>query len=267
MGTELERRGMELVFPLWSARALIERPDLVFQIHRENVAGGADILTANTFRTQRGTLAAAGVDRGRAHDLTSLAVSLARRAAAESGREIVVAGSTAPLADCYRPDLVAGREVLDREHAAHSENLIAAGVDLVLIETMNTIREAEAAAGSLRGRVPFVVSFVTDQEGSLLSGEPLEEAAAAVLELGPTAIGINCTECDAVTTGIRRLQSGLPGLRIGAYANTLADGIAPDEYAGLAAEWVAAGARIIGGCCGTSPEHTAALRRALDREL
>jgi S-methylmethionine-dependent homocysteine/selenocysteine methylase len=264
MGTELERRGMELELPLWSARALLEKPDLVIQIHRDNVAAGADILTANTFRTQRGALVAAGLG-DRAAELTRLAVSLARRAASESGREVFVAGSVAPLADCYRPELVADRETLEREHTAHLENLLGAGVDLVLVETMNTVREAQAAVNAARGRVPAIVSFVTNGEGSLLSGERIERAVQAVLPLSPAAVGVNCVSLRSIGNEVERLVEETPDRAVAAYANNLSDDAAPEEYSRRAAEWIRRGVRIVGGCCGTTPDHTAALRRVLDR--
>jgi S-methylmethionine-dependent homocysteine/selenocysteine methylase len=260
MGTELEQRGMELDLPLWSARALLERPDLVLQIHRDNVAAGADILTTNTFRTQRGTLRAAGIDESRAGELTQLAVSLARDAAREAGREVFIAGSVAPLADCYRPDLVADRATLEREHAAHIENLLRAGVDLVVAETMNTIREAQAAVGAVRGRVPVVVSFVTSGNGALLSGELLAEAGRSILAFRPAAVGVNCVPVPAIGAEVGRLSAAAPGVPISVYANTLSGDTTPEAYASAARDWVRAGVRIVGGCCGTTPEHVRAIR-------
>ncbi|MGH9441132.1 MAG: homocysteine S-methyltransferase family protein, partial [Thermoanaerobaculia bacterium] len=169
------------------------------------------------------------------------------------------------LADCYRSDLVAETPVLDREHAAHSANLLAARVDLVLIETVNTIREAGAAARAVRGSVPFVVSFVTDGKGALLSGEPLEQAVRSVLSFGPAAIGVNCIWPRAIDVELAHVKAAAEGVPVSAYANTLSDRVDPRDYAEQAAEWIRSGARIVGGCCGTTPGHTAELRGAIDR--
>ena len=261
MGTELERRGMDLDLPLWSARALLENPDLVLQIHRDNVAAGADILTANTFRTQRGSLCAAGIDESRARELTRLAVSLARDAAREAGREVFVAGSAAPLADCYRPDLVADRATLGREHAAHVENLLASGVDLILVETMNTIREARSATEAVKERVPVVVSFVTNGRGALLSGEDLGDAVRSILAVRPAAVGVNCVPFRAIGAEVGRLSAAVPEAPIAASGNTLSERPSPREYAQTAIDWADRGARILGGCCGTTPAHVAAVCR------
>ena len=143
MGTELERRGAPCELPLWSARALMDDPARVSQIHSDYAAAGAELLTANTFRTQRRTLARAGLGN-RAAELSREAVRLARKAANDAGpgRTIWIAGSAAPLEDCYRPDLVPGADELEREHAEHAENLAAAGVDAILVETMNSTRDS-----------------------------------------------------------------------------------------------------------------------------
>ncbi|MCL4809963.1 MAG: homocysteine S-methyltransferase family protein, partial [Thermoanaerobaculia bacterium] len=113
LGTELARRGAPSAPPLWSARAVLERPELVLAVHRENAAAGADVLTAGTFRTQPGLLGPA------ASDATCRAVALAREAAsARPG--VLVAGSVAPVADCWRPDLVPPERDLARLHALHA---------------------------------------------------------------------------------------------------------------------------------------------------
>jgi S-methylmethionine-dependent homocysteine/selenocysteine methylase len=137
MGTELERRGASTRLPLWSARALFECPELVLAIHREEVAAGAEILTANTFRTHRRTARREGLE-GRSAELTRTAVALAREAAREAGRPVFVAGSLSPLEDCYRPDLTPAGDAIEREHALQAESLAAAGVDGILVETQNT---------------------------------------------------------------------------------------------------------------------------------
>src|SRR5512139_2644302 len=114
-GTELQRRGVDTTLPLWSARALIEAPEVLRAIHKDYLAAGADIITTNTFRTHRRTLTRAGVGE-RARELTSLAVQIARDAAGRVDRQIFVAGSMAPLEDCYSPQLVPAADELQVEH-------------------------------------------------------------------------------------------------------------------------------------------------------
>jgi S-methylmethionine-dependent homocysteine/selenocysteine methylase len=277
-GTELERRGLYTGLPLWSTHALIEAPDVVEAIHRDYVRAGADILTANTFRTQRRVLArsshgaALAGDRDRA--LTVRAVELARTAADDAGRRVLVAGSAPTLEDCYRPDLVPDVTSLRAEHARHAENLATAKVDLILIETMNTIREAVAAAEAARAtETPLMVSFVSWHDALLLSGEPLQAAVRALAPYEPLAVLVNCLPPSAVPRCIPVLRDG--ALPFGVYANLGApdeesgfvrvEDCSPDDFGRLAREWVEAGARLVGGCCGTTPRHIRAIADSFNR--
>jgi S-methylmethionine-dependent homocysteine/selenocysteine methylase len=264
MGSELERRGLELDLPLWSARALVEAPELVAAIHRENVAAGADILTANTFRTTRRALDESG-NADRARELAHSAVRIAREAARGGDRPVFVAGSVAPLFDCYRPDLVPEDAAgLAREHAALIAELAAAGVDLLLLETFGTRREAIASAGAARASgVPFVASVVTDGGGRLLSGEGLDETAEALWQEGALAVGVNCVSSRKIGADLGLLAAAARGRPFGGYANILSDEDAPGRYARRAGNWIELGARFVGGCCGTRPEHIAAIRALL----
>jgi S-methylmethionine-dependent homocysteine/selenocysteine methylase len=264
-GTELERRGVRADLPLWSSWGLLEAPGVVRQIHAEYLEAGADALTAATFRTHARSLAAAGCE-GRAAELTALAVRLAREAAERVGRAAFVLGSAAPLEDCYHPERVPEAGALAREHALHARHLMRAGADAILVETMNSVREAAAAAEAARAAgAEVLVSFVCDGAARLLSGEPLAEALDAVRRFAPAALGVNCLAPGAVDACLPVLgRSGAPFL---VYAN-LGGGAAhaaPGAFAEAALRWAAAGAAGVGGCCGTTPAHLAALARRLRR--
>jgi S-methylmethionine-dependent homocysteine/selenocysteine methylase len=274
MGTELERRGAAGALPLWSAAALLDAPRTVRELHSAEVEAGADVLTANTFRTHGRTLATAGLG-AQSELLTWRAVSLAREAAAESRRQIFVVGSLSPLEDCYRPDLAPDDQALAAEHELQAGFLAAAGVDGIFLETHNSVRELRAAAKAARATgLPVVASIVTDGSGRLLSGEPIADAAAAFVESGVDAAAINCVPAASLENDLRALAA-LTSLPLGAYANlgrpgadgSPSDPLDPDAYARIAGRWLAAGARLVGGCCGTGPAHTAALRRSLDSWL
>ncbi len=288
MGTELTRRGVDTALPLWSAIALDAAPDVVAQIHRDYLDAGARVITTNTFRTNVRALAKAGIAH-RARELTFQAVALARQAvmAWQQGQgrascgssaadpPIQVAGSIAPVEDCYAPELVPSDAELAEEHAVLARNLADAGVDLILVETQNTIREAVAAARAVRAvGKPLWVSFTLDDENRLLSGEWLPDAVRAVLPFEPRAILVNCVPVRQVASALKRLRSAAPShVAIGAYGNvghvdevigwTLANAVAPDAYAEAAREWRDLGATIIGGCCGTTPEHIRAVSAQL----
>jgi S-methylmethionine-dependent homocysteine/selenocysteine methylase len=276
-GTELERRGCFAGLPLWSAHALLDAPEMVEAIHADYARAGADVLIANTFRTQRRTLSRAATPSAlgdRDQSLTGLAVDLARRGARAVDRATWVAGSAPPLEDCYRPDLVPGQAALVTEHGRHALLLARAGVDFVMVETMNSVREARAAAEAAR-RVDLevVVSFVCWDGPRLLSGEPLAEACRSVVDLAPLAVGVNCLPPSNVDACLAVLaDSGLP---FGVYPNLgepaddrglrRREDVSPSRYARQALGWVRAGARFVGGCCGTTPAHIRATARALDR--
>jgi S-methylmethionine-dependent homocysteine/selenocysteine methylase len=267
-GTELERRGARCTLPLWSAHALVEAPALVEAIHRDYARAGAEVLVANTFRSQRRTLARGGLAE-RTEELTRLAVALARRALPARG---FVAGSIAPLEDCWRPDLTPSDDALASEHAEHAAHLARAGADLLLVETQNTIREAVAATRAARATpLPVWVSFACDATARLASGEPLGEALRAVAPLAPDLVGVNCLPPAHVAAALPILRAS--GLLFAVYANLGAPiagerrarshDASPDDYAAHAAGWLAAGARGVGGCCGTTPAHVQAIAARL----
>lgn len=286
MGTELTRRGVDTTLPLWSARALKDAPVVISRIHRDYIDAGADVITANTFRTNPRTMQRAGIaDRGR--DLTRRAVQLARDAASRCrARSVLVAGSMAPVEDCYTPSLVPPDDDLRVEHGELARNLAEAGCDLLLVETMNTAREAViAATAAVETGRPVWVSFTLGEHNNLPSGESLAHTLAAVLPLRPAAVLVNCVPVRRVLSILRELRAAVtrqtgPGEYppdIGAYANvghaddvvgwTLTHDVDPRMYAEAAVEWRGAGATIVGGCCGTTPEHVAALAKALGGTL
>jgi len=186
MGTELERRGYPTTLPLWSAMANLEAPVLVKQIHDDYISAGADIITANTFRTTSYTFSKVGKAELASH-LTRLAVEIARESAVQSGRKVFVAGSLAPLEDCYSPELVPGEDVIREAYTVQIELLISSGVDFILAETMINQSEIAFICDYMRKReFPFVMSFTT-QDGRLLDGTPLESAIPDVLKANPLA--------------------------------------------------------------------------------
>lgn len=283
VGTELTRRAVDTRLPLWSAGAIISAPHVLRQIHADYLRAGAEIITANTFRTHRRNLAKAGLDH-RARDLTRKAVEIAQSSIRARTRPLdparfqprYVAGSMSPLEDCYSPELVPPQAECEREHHEMARHLAEAEVDLILVETMNTIREAQAAVTAARATgLPVLCSFVCRTDGRLFSGEAVTEAVQAVGPLGVVGLLINCTPSAAIHEPFGELRQALQTLAVpppitGAYANightddvvgwTNTADVAPLEYAQLAAGWLKQGANLVGGCCGTTPAHIAALR-------
>ncbi len=274
-GTELNRRGVDTGLPLWSANALLNDrdADILKQIHMDYLNAGADIITTNTFRTHRRALAPTG-NADKALALTQRAVDIAREAIASTNSisSKFVAGSISSLEDCYRPDLVPPDHELRAEHSERVHHLLEAGVDFFLIETINTIREAAIVAklATITG-TPVIVSFVCGRDGKLLSGETVTEAANVILPLGVSAIGVNCGPTPNLANPLFELQTAcgtdFPLIAYGnigyaddevGWVNT--DSEDPREYCKHAVHWPA---RIVGGCCGTTPEHIRQLKTKL----
>ncbi len=259
LGTELNARGIATPLPLWSAAALTSAPESIAQIHREYADAGATVHTANTFRTSRRS---AGRDW---RALAQTAVALAREAIAPDHR---LAGSIAPLEDCYRPDLSPPKA--EAEHQLLADHLAALQVDLLLCETFPHVGEAVAATrAAARTGLEVWTSFTAGPNGDLLTPDDVSRGSEAVLQAGASAVLLNCTAPRIALPFLARLTPF--GVPIGVYANAgqMQDGLgwgdpeAPDAYAELAATWVAAGATIIGSCCGTGPAHTKALAKCL----
>lgn len=286
MGTELQRRGADTSLPLWSARALIDCPATVYGIHKDYLAAGAQIITTNTFRTNLRVLERAGCSRT-AQELTLLACDLARHAQNDFGAaSALVAGSIAPVEDCYEPKLVPPDRELEIEHRALTESLAEGGVDFIFCETFNCLREAKAvlSAAALTG-IDTAISFVCNPEGDLLSGEHLEAAVLMSQDLGAAFVCVNCASPAVLEPALHRLAS-CSSIPFGIYANGsgVPDGAAgwtfdkdsvldddarikrispEDDYAEAALRWAKLGATVIGGCCGTTPDYIARLSKLL----
>jgi S-methylmethionine-dependent homocysteine/selenocysteine methylase len=267
MGTELTRRGSDTTLPLWSARALAKEPGLVFEIHRDYVDAGADVITTNTFRTKRRTLerAGGGLDW---RELTRTAVELAARAAS-ARRGVRVAGSISPLEDCYRPDLSPGAASFD-EHLEMARLLADCDCDLLLVETMGTRDEAVAATKAARETgLEVWVGVMAKTADRRYSGAPIGETVRALVEHGPKAILVNCSPPSVTSGALETIAASAPETERGAYPNAgVADDVmgwrsdasyTPERLALDARTWIGRGATIMGGCCGTTPQHIRAL--------
>ncbi|MGH7680777.1 MAG: homocysteine S-methyltransferase family protein, partial [Candidatus Eiseniibacteriota bacterium] len=180
----------------------------------------------------------------------------------------------APLEDCYAPERAPDAATAEREHAEQAARLADAGVDVLLLETMGTVREAVGAVkGASRTGLPLLVSFICGKGTALLGGEPLADGVRAAEAAGADAVLVNCTSVDSMLACLDML-SRTTALPIGCYPNAGAPdlasgswrfdaGMTPERFAHAGLTWVQAGAQIIGGCCGTGPEHIRALRESL----
>lgn len=277
-GTLLGRKGIDISLPLWSAHAVIEHPEVLEEVHREYLEAGAMAITTCTFRTHERSLAKAGMG-DRAEELTQKAVEIAQRARDAVNPDALIFGSVAPLEDCYRADLAPDYETCSREHGMMIRNLLAGGVDVIAIETQNCLRESRAAVEQARAQMPaggkWMLCYCLEREGpplKTLAGESLTEYLATLDDAW--ALGVNCIAAPNTESQVKLLRSVAPSnVRIAAYANIgyadpmgnwiPTDAVDPERYGTYAAQWIADGATIIGGCCGTRPEMIKAISEHL----
>ncbi|MCP4837144.1 MAG: homocysteine S-methyltransferase family protein [Phycisphaera sp.] len=271
-GTELDRRGVDVTLPLWSARAMIDAPEVLEEIHGDYLRAGADAIVTNTFRTHERSLARAGLP-GESGPLTRAAVEIACRARDAVRPEALIFGSVSPLEDCYCPELAPDRSTCTEEHTRMIVDLVDAGVDHVLIETMSSARESLAAVEVARKHAPgrWSVSFCLDVKGApghLIDGTTLSELLPEFE--GARYVGVNCVPAVNLIDHLIVIRDFLPdGAAMAAYGNVgmpddvrgwiNTDAVDPERYASHVADWSASGAALVGGCCGTSPRTIQAI--------
>jgi S-methylmethionine-dependent homocysteine/selenocysteine methylase len=252
LGTELARRGVPTPEPAWSAAAIRTHPHVIRSIHADYAAAGATVHTAATFRTRPDDVGPEWAA------LAAEAVALARSAVPAGHR---VAGSLAPIRDCWHPEWSPAdpRPAQD----ALARVLAAAGCDLVLCETHANPHEAIAAveAGVATG-LPTWLALTAGWRGDLLDPAAMARIAADAVRRGAAAVLVNCVPAERAAAWVERVADA--GAPFGVYANALDPAIGPRRYADLAAGWIDAGATIVGGCCGTGPEHLSALSQTKD---
>ncbi|HXG52747.1 MAG TPA: homocysteine S-methyltransferase family protein [candidate division Zixibacteria bacterium] len=281
VGTEILRRNVS-----WADHQVTRLPEVIRSIHEDYIGAGADVITTNTFQLSRRSFLNHFKDTGhmrhigardlesRADKLLRAAVALAVEARRRRGadRTVAVAGSVTTLEWCFRPDLAPPAEQARGEYEEIIRTMAESGVDLILLETLNGVAEAEVALRVVRAAgLPAWVSFVCDEKGRLFSGETLAQAVAALEPLEPDVILLNCAPPDDITAGLRELTACRSG-PTGAFAHIgrfdppewlFTDEYPPAGYLECARRWRDMGARVIGGCCGTTPAHIEELRKHL----
>jgi len=275
LATELERRGADLRDDLWSARVLLDDPGAIVDVHRAYVDAGADVLIGASYQASFEGFAARGLDRAAAAALMTKSVDLAREAAFEADRPVLVAASVGPygavLADGSEytgayglGDRSAAVIPLREFHRPRAEVLAAAEPDLLAIETIPSIAELEALADIVPTLdVPVWISFSCRDGEHLNDGTPFADAVDVAASIpGVTALGVNCTP-PAHLPSLLRIAATRTILPLLAYPNRGATWDAtsrswtgdavPDGFEALALGLRDAGARLVGGCCGTGP--------------
>ncbi len=284
MATELEARGCNLADNLWSAKVLMENPELIREVHLDYYRAGAQVAITASYQATPAGFAARGLDEAQSRALIGKSVALARKAReaylAENAHAgtLLVAGSVGPygayLADGseYRGDYVRSAEAFTAFHRPRVEALLDAGADLLACETLPSFAEIRALAALLaeypRARAWF--SFTLRDSEHLSDGTPLRDVVSVLaIATQIVALCINCIALENTTAALKHLQS-LTALPLVVYPNSGEHydavtktwhhhGEACETLAGYLPQWLDAGAKLIGGCCRTTPKDIAEL--------
>lgn len=291
MGRELENSGAPFRQPEWSALSLIEAPDFVTKAHEAFVKAGADVITTNSYAVVPFHIGQERFDRDGAK-LATLAGQLARNVADAHGTK--VAGSLPPVLGSYRPDLFNVAEATPILRVLIDS--LSPFVDIWLAETQSSLAEVRLVRDLLGDDArPLWLSFTLEDNDSLSvmegrtpprlrSGETVADAAGTALSLGAEVMLFNCSQPEVMEAAVKAAKAALKGrdMAIGVYANAFATeaddaganetlhdiraDLTPPAYTGWARKWQAAGASVIGGCCGISPGHIHSLASSFKAE-
>ncbi|MCB0521656.1 MAG: homocysteine S-methyltransferase [Saprospiraceae bacterium] len=289
MATELERRGMDLNDPLWSAKCLYERPDLIRQTHLDYFLAGADVATSASYQASFKGFETKGFNEKVAQELFLKSVEIASEAREifwsdplnRAGRlRPLVAASVGPYGACladgseYTGNYGVSDEQLKEFHWKRLEILSHSNADLLAFETIPCLQEAEVLVGLLKDfpQKTAWLSFSCKHGGQISSGEPFAKAVALANNSPQVvAVGVNCTSPQFIESLLKIAQNNTHKLLI-AYPNSgegwdaahhcwadPADG----NWTSSAAAWYALGAKILGGCCRTTPADIARIRQSI----
>lgn len=285
MATELEARGCDLADSLWSAKVLMENPQLIYDVHLDYFRAGAQVAITASYQATPDGFAARGLNEAQARSLIAKSVELAKqardsyRAENPAAKGLLIAGSVGPygayLADGseYRGDYQRSAQVFQDFHRPRVEALLEAGVDLLACETLPSFDEIRALAQLLEA-YPVAqawFSFTLRDAQHLSDGTPLRDVLALLADYPQIlAVGINCIALENTVEALEYLH-GLTPLPLVVYPNSGEHydavsktwhhhGEACATLEGYLPQWLAAGAKLIGGCCRTTPKDIAALK-------
>lgn len=263
-GTNLQARGLPPGSPAESW--VFERPEEVLRLHRDFIEAGSDIILTNTFGASPLRLDASGLN-GKVEEVNQRAVELARQAV--SGGSVLVAGSIGPSGSLLKPYGPLEEEQVFDSFTEQAQALSNVGVDLLVIETQFDINEAKLALEAARSasNLPVVVSFSYDRGTRTMMGVTPNQMAAQFNKSGADVLGVNCGKSlDDNLEALKELRAatdlplwfkpnaGLP--EVDPLGNSKYT-VTPEALGDRVRDWVAAGASVVGGCCGTSPMHIA----------
>ncbi|MDR7574442.1 MAG: bifunctional homocysteine S-methyltransferase/methylenetetrahydrofolate reductase, partial [Armatimonadota bacterium] len=272
MGTQLYARGVP--FDQCFDELNLTAPELVRGIHLDYLASGAELIETNTFGANRFKLAGHGL-ADRLEEINRAGAALARDAAAAVGRRVFVAGSMGPIGRPMAPLGTVSPEEVREAYGEQARALVAGGADVLILETFTDLAELlEALRGAREAAgVPIIAQMTFTQDGRTLLGHGPREIVQALERAGAEVVGANCSVgpqgvlevMEQMAAAVRSAHlSAMPNAGFPSYVGGRYIYVSTPEYmAAHAVRLVALGVRIVGGCCGTTPEHIARMRDAL----
>jgi len=274
MGTLLLAQGVPAMHPFDELN--LTNFDLIGSIHRDYINAGAEVIETNTFGANRARLHPHGLD-AQARRINQQGVRAARYAREETGEDVLIAGAIGPLGRPHAAVQEMGAAAVRDIFREQVEGLLEGGVDLLMMETFGDVEElarAVEAARAVTTDAPVVAQLTFADDGQTLAGQTASEVVARLRHLDIQALGTNCNlGPQATLETIEALAQLAPAIPLSAQPNAglptrvngrFIYGAGPDYFAAYARHFVAAGVTLIGGCCGTTPLHIQAMRRALD---
>jgi len=272
-GSNLQKMGLKPGKP--PEDLIIDDPETIFKLESAFVAAGSDIILTCTFGGTRMRMKDSKY-QDRAPEVNIRAAELARKAA--SAREgVLVAGSMGPVGGLIKPYGPLDAEEVKATFAEQAKALAEGGVDLLLIETMFALEEATAAFEGARSvtDLPIIVSFSYDRGTRTMMGVKPKDVIKKYSAMGAALVGANCgTTLENMETIVAEYASAAPNFPIWAKPNAgvphmdvqteqAVYDMTPEDMANFAKKYAALGAKIVGGCCGSTPEHVAAIAKAV----
>lgn len=271
IGSLMQQQGVDAGPPLWSTALTKKDLHTLLDIHSDYIDAGADIITTNTFRTNPAALkrAAAGIEGEEVIKKTVMTALMAVGA-----KKIIIAGSNPPAEDCYQRERTLSPDELYQNHETHIDLLQRSGCDIILCETLSHMDEINILGEIFKEEdVPFIISLYFDENLKLLSGEPIDKAIETAAGFNPLAVGINCVSPNLFTGIMEEYAALLADINWGFYLNTgsgkqtdkeIRTGINALEYGRYVNGMLKYKPSFVGSCCGSTPEHTEALREVID---
>ncbi|MDF9799351.1 homocysteine S-methyltransferase [Catalinimonas alkaloidigena] len=281
LGQEIFQRAGKPAHPLWSARVMMDNPEIVKEVHQDFIKAGAKIITVNSYSCTPTRLLRDGQLQW-FERLQQLALKMASEARDELGalaENVQIAGCLPPLIGSYTTDERSFQEL--KEEYRQISTIQAAEVDIFIIETISNIKEARAATeAALESRKPVILSFTLSDKipHVLRSGETIEEALDAISDYPLSGLSFNCSFPETISQGMKAVQhlkipyggyangfTSVEELKPGGTVNVLSarEDLDEKKYAHYAMDWVRSGAAIVGGCCEVGPSYIKYLQNEL----